>query len=85
VAYRRGDYVSALKNLSSAEQYELTDQRHAEILYLKGQCLEGMGSRLEAASLYEYLIKTYPGTEFAASAKGRLEAVRNQPQSPDRP
>ena len=84
-AYRRGDYVSALKNLSSAEQYELTDQRHAEILYLKGQCLEGMGSRLEAASQYEYVIKTYPDTQYAACASGRLEELRNQPQIPNRP
>jgi len=44
---------SALKNLSSAEHMNLPTSGTPEILYLKGQCLEGMGSRLEAASLYD--------------------------------
>jgi TolA-binding protein len=57
----------------------MPSQRHAEVLLLKGQCLEGMGNRAEAASLYEYLIKTYPDTEFAARAKGRLEDLRKAP------
>jgi TolA-binding protein len=75
--YNKGDYVKALKRLSEMESYgELPDQRHAEVYYLKGRCLEGMGNRGEAAGLYEYLVKTYPDTEFAARAKGRLEELR---------
>lgn len=76
-SYNKGNYVTALKRLSEMESYgELSDQRHAEVYYLKGRCLEGMGSHAEAASLYELIVKTYPGTEFAARAKGRLEELQ---------
>jgi len=79
-AYNKGDYATALGELSLAEFYgTMSDERHAEILYLKGRCLEGMGHRLEAVSLYEYLIKTFHDTEFAARAKGRLEELRKAP------
>jgi outer membrane protein assembly factor BamD (BamD/ComL family) len=80
-AYGKGDYTAALTKLSFAEALhnEMTAQQHAEILLLKGRCLEGLGNRGEAASLYEYLCKTYPDTEFAARAKGRLEELRKAP------
>ena len=73
--------MTALRQLSQVESFhrEMPSQQHAEVLLLKGQCLEGMGNRAEAASLYEYLIKTYPDTEFAARAKGRLEDLRKAP------
>jgi len=38
--------------------------------------LEGLGNRDEAASLYEYLSKKYPDSEFGARAHGRLEELR---------
>jgi TolA-binding protein len=80
-SYNKGDYVTALRRLAEAESYgEMPDLRHAEVYYLKGRCLEGMGNRGEAASLYEYLIKRYPDTEFAARAKGRLEELRKAPE-----
>jgi outer membrane protein assembly factor BamD (BamD/ComL family) len=77
-AYNKGDYPLALRRLSRAESYhsEMSDRQHAEVLLLKGRCVEGIGNRAEAASLYEYLVKTYPDTEFAARAKGRLEELR---------
>ena len=79
-SYNKGEYVTALKRLSEAETYgEMPDKRHAEVLLLKGRCLEGLGNRGEAASLYEYLIKTYPDTEFTARATGRLEELRKTP------
>ena len=79
-SYNSHDYVRALRRLSEAESYgEVTDQRRAEICFLKGRCVEGMGNRIEAASLYEFLIKTYPDSEFAARAKGRLEELRQKP------
>ncbi len=82
-AYQKGNYVSALQKLSYAESGglygEMPDKRHAEVLLLKGRCVEGMGNRAEAANLYEYLIKTYPGTEFTAQAQGRLEDLRKTP------
>jgi outer membrane protein assembly factor BamD (BamD/ComL family) len=79
-SYNKGNYVTALKRLSEAESYgTVSDQRHAEIYYLKGRCLEGMNNRGEAAGLYEFLIKTYPDSEFAARAKGRLEELRKTP------
>ncbi len=80
-AYGKGDYATALRKLSFAESLhnEMPAQQHAEVLLLKGRCLEGMGNRGEAASLYEYLIKTYPDTESAARAKGRLDELRKAP------
>ncbi len=80
-SYKKGDYVTALKRLSRAEAYdsEMSSPRHAELLLLKGRCLEGMGNRGEATALYEYLIKTYPDNEFAARAKGRLEELHKAP------
>ena len=80
-AYKKGDYVTALRKLSEAESYhsDMSNERHAEISFLKGRCVEGMGNRAEAASLYEYVIKTYPDTEYAARAKGRLEELRKAP------
>jgi outer membrane protein assembly factor BamD (BamD/ComL family) len=80
-SYNKGDYAKALRHLAQAEAYheEMSNERHAEILLLKGRCVEGMGNRAEAASLYEYLVKTYPDTEYAARAKGRLEELRKAP------
>ena len=80
-AYKKGDYVTALRQLSQVESFrsEMPSQQHAEVLLLKGRCLEGLGNRAEAASLYEYLAKTYPDTEYAARAKGRLEELRKAP------
>jgi tetratricopeptide (TPR) repeat protein len=76
--YRKGDYVTALRMLTSAESYgRMPEPRHAEICYLKGRCLEGLGNRDEAVMLYEYLIKTYPATEFAARARGRIQELRS--------
>ncbi len=80
-SYKKGDYETALKRLSRAESYdnEMSNSRHAEVLLLKGRCLEGLGNRGEAAALYEYLIKTYPGNEFTARAHGRLDELRKAP------
>jgi tetratricopeptide (TPR) repeat protein len=76
-AYRRGDYVNSLRNIHQAEaKGKIPDQQQADVSILKGRCLEGMGDRAEAASLYEYLIKTYPDSECAIRAKGRLEELR---------
>jgi outer membrane protein assembly factor BamD (BamD/ComL family) len=80
-SYDKGAYAKALRRLSEAETFgEMPDQRHAEVYYLKGRCLEGMGNRDEAASLYEYLIKKYPDSEFGARAHGRLEELRPAPE-----
>ena len=79
-SYSRGDYARALGKLADAEGHlEIPAPRRAEICYLRARCVEGMGNRIEAASLYEFLIKTYPDSEFAARAKGRLEELRQKP------
>lgn len=80
-AYNKGDYGTALRKLSSAEGYshEMPVSQRAEAMYLKGRCLEGLGNLHEAASLYEYLIKTYPDTEYTARAHGRLKELRKAP------
>jgi len=75
--------MGALREIHIAESVgELSYWRQADASLLMGRCLEGMGHRLEAASQYEYVIKTYPDTQYAACASGRLEELRNQPQIP---
>jgi hypothetical protein len=85
-SYIHRDYMGALREIHIAESVgELSYWRQADASLLMGRCLEGMGHRLEAASQYEYVIKTYPDTQYAACASGRLEELRNQPQIPNRP
>ena len=57
-SYAKGNYETAMKRLAEAETFgEMTDPRHAEVLLLKGRCLEGTGHAGEAVSLHVYLIK----------------------------
>lgn len=90
-AYRDGEYTTALRHLGRAENYgEVTPERRAEILYLKGRCLEGLGNKQEATQLYLHLAKTYPDSEYAARSQGRIEEIKSgkapaPPASPGSP
>ncbi len=76
-AYNHADYKSALRHLSRAETYgEVKGQALAEVHFLRGQCLEGLKERTEAIGVFEFVIKTYPETEFAARAQGRLAELK---------
>lgn len=79
-SYDKGDYVTALRKLSNAESYdhELTDAEKAEILYLRGRCLEGMGNYSEALSLYDHLAQKFPDNSYAAQARGRITELKKK-------
>ena len=76
-AYNHADYKTALRHLSRAESYgEVKGKALAEVHFLRGRCLEGMNERAEAVGAFEFVVKTYPDTEFAARAQGRLGELK---------
>jgi hypothetical protein len=69
-------YHDALFRLRDAEAYTAPSASlQAEILYLRGRALEGLGQDTEALGTYRYLIATHPGTVHAFQAAERLRLL----------
>src|SRR5439155_24878187 len=52
-SFRRGDYTTAIQELETAYRIE----PRPELLYDMGECLEKLGRRAEAASMYERYVR----------------------------
>ena len=75
-AYARGDFDKALGELSEAENYtKPSPELHAEIVFLRSQCLEGKGQMEEAVGGYKYIVQNYPTSEYAFRSKEKLASL----------
>jgi len=91
-AYGQGNCGTVLKNLSDAEKYAIPSPSiQAEIFFLRAQCFEKLSQVNNAIGLYEYIVKTFPESAYAAQAEGRLREHKivitqlTNPQIPSSP
>ncbi len=83
-AYARGDFDKALGELSEAESYtKPSPELHAEIVFLRSQCLEGKGQMEEAVGGYKYIVQNYPTSEYAFRSKEKLASLGEE-ESPQK-
>ncbi|MFJ4347930.1 tol-pal system YbgF family protein [Pseudomonas sp. NPDC089401] len=75
-AYDRGDCQRVMLELSQVDRASRSRPFiHPEVSLLRGQCLERDMLYVDAAQTYEYLIRQYPGNEYAYRAKARLQTL----------
>jgi hypothetical protein len=69
------NYQDALKLLSQAERYatDAGPQKQAEIAYLRGVCLEGLGRNADAEGQFQFVVDRFPNTEYGYRAKEWLK------------
>ena len=68
------DYEDTLKYINQAENARTTStELKAELIYLKAQTYEKMGSYDQAISLYKYLVEQHYKSQYAYLAKEKLE------------
>lgn len=72
-AIKEDDGTLAYKKLSDAERYrEPSQELKAEIVYLRGICLEKEEKYDEALGQYTYLIENHPESEYSYRVKSKL-------------
>lgn len=72
-SYQEADYETCLTKLSQAEGYgEYSEAVSSEISFYRGLCLERADRIPEAGAVYQNLIRTYPQSNGAAQAQGRI-------------
>lgn len=75
--YTAGDCDQALLDLSRAERTSRSRSYvQPEISLLRGQCLERQNLFVDAAQTYEFILRSYPASEYAYRARARLETLR---------
>ncbi|HWT67551.1 MAG TPA: tetratricopeptide repeat protein [Pseudomonas sp.] len=75
-AYDRGNCEQVMLELSKVER----DSRARpyvwpEVSMMRGQCLERQKMFIDAAQTYQFIIATYPQSEYAYRARARLETL----------
>ncbi|RRJ83908.1 tetratricopeptide repeat protein [Aestuariirhabdus litorea] len=80
--YAEGDCVSTIQTLSRVERM-LRSYRflQPEVSLLRGLCLERQGYFVDAMETYNYIVTTFPQSEYAYRAKARLKVLSTQPAS----
>jgi len=75
-AFEKDECSVVMKKLSQAESYkDPSAALKAEISYLRAQCLEKQSKFREAIGIYNYIISTFPQSEYAFRAKERIQAL----------
>ncbi|MBZ9784085.1 tetratricopeptide repeat protein [Pseudomonas sp. REP124] len=75
-AYDRGNCEQVMLELSKVER----DSRARpyvwpEVSMMRGQCLERQKMFIDAAQTYQFIIASYPQSEYAYRARARLETL----------
>ncbi|WP_426416306.1 tetratricopeptide repeat protein [Aestuariirhabdus sp. LZHN29] len=80
--YADGDCVSTMQTLSKVERM-LSSYRflQPEVSLLRGLCLERQGYFMDAMETYNYILNTFPQSEYAYRAKARLKVLSVKPTS----
>ena len=75
--YNEDNCDQALLDLSRAERNSRSrNYVQPEISLLRGQCLERQRLFVDAAQTYEFILRSYPASEYAYRARARLETLR---------
>lgn len=76
-AYDRGECEAAMLSLSKAERTSRSRRyMQPEISLLRGQCLERQALFVDAMQTYQFILTTYPASEYAYRARARLDTLR---------
>ena len=82
-AYDRGNCEQVILELSKVERSSRARPYvWPEVSMMRGQCLEKQMLFIDAAQTYQYIIETYPHSEYAYRARARLETLQSQGLSP---
>jgi TonB family protein len=81
-AYSSGQFRAALTQLNNAENHaKFTEEQKPYVTFLRASSLEGMGEKELAKGMYQFLVNTYPSSEYAAGAKEKLKALEKYGQA----
>ena len=77
-AYDRGNCEQVMLELSKVDRAS-RERRYVqpEVSMMRGQCLERQKMFIDAAQTYQYIIATYPQSEYAYRARARLETLQS--------
>ncbi|MDD0998153.1 tetratricopeptide repeat protein [Pseudomonas sp. TNT2022 ID1044] len=77
-AYDRGNCEQVMLELSKVERASRARPYvWPEVSMMRGQCLERQKMFIDAAQTYQFIIASYPHSEYAYRARARLETLQS--------
>jgi TolA-binding protein len=84
-AYERGNCEQVMLELSKVERASRARPYvWPEVSMMRGQCLERQKMFIDAAQTYQFIIASYPQSEYAYRARARLETLQSLGHYPTR-
>ncbi|WP_077045718.1 tol-pal system YbgF family protein [Pseudomonas sp. KK4] len=84
-AYDRGNCEQVMLELSKVERASRARPYvWPEVSMMRGQCLERQKLFVDAAQTYQFIIASYPQSEYAYRARARLETLQSLGHYPTR-
>jgi hypothetical protein len=84
-AYDRGNCEQVMLELSKVERASRARPYvWPEVSMMRGQCLERQKLFIDAAQTYQFIIASYPQSEYAYRARARLETLQSLGHYPTR-
>jgi hypothetical protein len=84
-AYDRGNCEQVMLELSKVERASRARPYvWPEVSMMRGQCLERQKLFIDAAQTYQFIIASYPQSEYAYRARARLETLQSLCHYPTR-
>jgi outer membrane protein assembly factor BamD (BamD/ComL family) len=84
-AYDRGNCEQVMLELSKVERSSRARQYvWPEVSMMRGQCLERQKLFIDAAQTYQFIMASYPQSEYAYRARARLETLQSLGHYPTR-
>ena len=84
-AYDRGNCEQVMLELSKVERASRARPYvWPEVSMMRGQCLERQKMFIDAAQTYQFIIASYPHSEYAYRARARLETLQSLGHYPTR-
>ena len=84
-AYERGNCEQVMLELSKVDR-ESRSRRYVqpEVSMMRGQCLERQKLFIDAVQTYQFIMASYPQSEYAYRARARLETLQSLGHYPTR-
>ena len=77
-AYDRGNCEQVMIELSKVDRASRARRYvQPEVSMMRGQCLERQKMFIDAAQTYQFIIASYPQSEYAFRARARLETLQS--------
>jgi outer membrane protein assembly factor BamD (BamD/ComL family) len=84
-AYERGNCEQVMLELSKVERASRARPYvWPEVSMMRGQCLERQKLYIDAVQTYQFIIASYPNSEYAYRARARLETLQSLGHYPTR-